>query len=354
MSVVTYIVQPRGGERMKKNITMKDIAEELGVSSVTISKALNDKEGVSDDLREKIKHVAEEMGYRYNTMAKGMKEGLSYNIGVVIPERFTPMSQSSLYLEFYQQISRSLEKYGYYAILNILTDEDEECLNLPKIYYEKKVDGLIILGQIQKSYIELIQEITMPTVFLDFYAENAEMDSIITDNFYGAYEITNYLLQKGHKEIGFVGNLYSTSSIQDRFLGYYKSLLEHQIPLKNEYIINDRDEKGKYIDLVLPEHPPTAFVCNCDQIAHILIENLKKKGFRVPEDYSVVGFDNDIYARITDPKLTTMAVNIEEMAQSAAQFVVEKVKNPEKKFGRVSIKGNIVYRHSVKDLKVES
>jgi LacI family transcriptional regulator len=330
---------------------MKDIANHLGVSSVTVSKALNDKEGVSEELREKIKSVAEEMGYRYNTMAKAMKEGLSYNIGVIIPERFTAISQSSFYLEFYQQISRALEKYGYYGILNILTSADEEQLNLPKIYYEKKVDGFIILGQINKGYIETIQNIDLPKVFLDFYDEHADIDSIITDNFYGAYEITNYLVNKGHKEIAFVGNLHSTSSIQDRFLGYYKSLLEHRIDLNNDYIINDRDERGKYIDMVLPEMLPSAFVCNCDQVAHILIEKLKANGHNVPEDCSVVGFDNDIYATITSPKLTTIAVDIEEMAKTAARFIIEKIKNNNKKFGRVSVKGNIVYRDSVKEIK---
>jgi LacI family transcriptional regulator len=336
---------------MKNNVTMKDIADHLGVSSVTVSKALNDKEGVSDELREKIKNVAEEMGYRYNTMAKSMKEGLSYNIGVIIPERFTAISQSSFYLEFYQQISRALEKYGYYGILNILSSIDEEQLNLPKIYYEKKVDGFIILGQINKGYIETIQNIDLPKVFLDFYDEHADIDSIITDNFYGAYEITNYLVKKGHKDIAFVGNLHSTSSIQDRFLGYYKSLLEHHIALSNDYIINDRDERGKYIDMVLPEKLPSAFVCNCDQVAHILIEKLKASGHNVPEDCSVVGFDNDIYATITSPKLTTIAVDIEEMAKTSARFIIEKIKNNNKKFGRVSITGNIVYRDSVKEIK---
>jgi LacI family transcriptional regulator len=335
---------------LKNNITMKDIADRLGVSSVTVSKALNDKEGVGEELREKIKSLADEMGYRYNTLAKAMKEGLSYNIGVIIPERFTGVGQS-FYLEVYQQISRALEKYGYYGILNILKSEDEEQLILPKLYYEKKVDGFIILGQISKGYIEAVQTMDLPKVFLDFYDEHADIDSIITDNFYGAYEITNYLVKNGHREIAFVGNLYSTSSIQDRFLGYFKSLLEHRIPVNQEYIINDRDKSGKYIDMVLPEKMPTAFVCNCDQVAHNLIQKLKDLGREVPKDCSVVGFDNDIYATITSPQLTTVAVDVEEMAKTSARFIIEKVKNNQKKFGRVSVKGNIVYRDSVNENK---
>ncbi|MDG5471529.1 substrate-binding domain-containing protein [Jeotgalibacillus sp. ET6] len=335
---------------MKSNITMRDIADELGVSSVTVSKALNDKEGVSDELKEKIKVLAEKMGYRYNAAAKSMKEGCSYNIGVVIPERFTGMNQS-FYLNVHQHISRLLENHGYYGILHILSSKDEAELTLPRIYYERKVDGFIILGQVSKAYIEKITSVDLPKVFLDFYDEHAEIDSVITDNFYGAYELTNFLIQQGHREISYVGSLYSTSSIQDRFLGYYKSLLEHHIQLNQEYVLDDRDEKGAYIDIMLPSPLPSAFVCNCDQVAHTLVQKLKQEGYRVPEDCSVVGFDNDIYASITTPPLTTVEVDIVEMANNAITIIIEKIKNKEKSFGRTLVKGKIVYRDSVKKIE---
>ncbi|KKI92408.1 transcriptional regulator [Bacillus sp. SA1-12] len=336
---------------MKNNVTMRDIADRLGISSVTVSKALNDKEGVSEELKLKIKNLAEEMGYRYNTLAKSMKEGLSYNIGVIVPERFTDAGQSSFYLNVYQTITRVLENRGYYGILYILNHEDEKQLNLPRIYTEKKVDGFIILGQISKGYIQKIQSIELPKVFLDFYDEHADIDSVITDNFYGAYEMTNYLMQNGHREIAFVGNLYSTSSIQDRFLGFYKSLLEHKIELKQDYILNDRDEKGAFIDIKLPDKLPTAFVCNCDQVAHNLVHKLTKLGYNIPRDFSVVGFDNDIYATITEPGLTTVEVDTKEMANNAVNFVLEKIKDPSKSFGRILVKGKIVYRNSVKKIE---
>ncbi|WP_186577114.1 LacI family DNA-binding transcriptional regulator [Aquibacillus kalidii] len=334
---------------MKTNVTMRDIAEKLDVSSVTVSKALNDKDGVSEELKVKIKELAEKMGYRYNTMAKSMKDGRSYNVCVIIPERFTGVSQS-FYLKVYQFIARVLEESNYYGIIHILPSEDEENLNLPRIYHERRVDGFIMLGQTNKEYIDLMKSINMPLVFLDFYDENGDVDAVITDNFYGAYEITNYLIQSGHKEIGYVGNLFTTSSIQDRFLGYYKSLLEHKINLNQDYVIKDRDERGVYIDLELPDKLPTAFVCNCDQIAHLLITKLNSCGYKVPEDVSVVGFDNDIYATLTAPHLTTVEVDIEEMAKNAVKFICEKMDDNSATFGRVSVKGKIIYRDSVKSL----
>lgn len=329
---------------------MKDIAEKLNVSSVTVSKALNDKDGVSDELKEKIKSLAEKMGYRYNTMAKSMKDGRSYNICVVIPERFTGMTQS-FYLKVYQNITQILEERGYYGIIHILPNEDEDQLRLPRIYHERRVDGFIMLGQPSRAYSDLMQTIDMPLVFLDFYDENGDVDAVITDNFYGAYELTNYLIQQGHKDIAYVGNLFSTSSIQDRFLGYYKSLLEHKITLKDDYVIKDRDDRGTYVDMEFPKQMPTAFVCNCDQVAHLLMEKLQKSGFKVPEDCSVVGFDNDIYATLTSPNLTTVEVDIEEMAKNAVKFICEKMDDPNATFGRVAVKGKIIFRESVKNIK---
>ncbi|MEI2402453.1 LacI family DNA-binding transcriptional regulator [Niallia taxi] len=334
---------------MRSNVTMRDIANKLGVSSVTVSKALNDKDGVSEELKEKIKLLAEEMGYRFNTHAKSIKDGLSYNLGIVIPERFTGTTQS-FYLQFYQMLTKILDGYHYSGILYILGQEDEDQLILPRIYNEKKVDGFIILGQIGNEYVKEIQKIDSPVIFLDFYTDQNEIDSVLTDNFFGGYEITNYLVENGHKKIAYVGNIYATSSIQDRFLGYYKSLLEHRIELRQDYIIYDRDERGKYIDIVFPDDMPTAFVCNNDEIAYNLINNLQKNGYQVPEDCSVVGFDNSIFAALTEPLLTTVEVNIKEMSKVAVKIIMEKLHNPNEKYGRTLINGKIVHRNSVKKL----
>lgn len=334
---------------MKEHVTMRDIAQRVGVSSVTVSKALNDKEGVSSELKQKIKETAKEMGYRFNTFAKQMKEGHSYNIGVVIPERFTNKTDS-FYMNFFQHISKQLDENSYSGILYILSYKDEEQLNLPRIYNEKKVDGFVFLGQISNEYIKKFRSLKIPIVLMDFYnKENGDLDSVLTDNFFGVYEITNYLIKNGHRDIAFVGNIYSTSSIQDRFLGYCKALLEQKIEFNQEYILNDRNEEGQLIEeMILPKQMPTAFVCNCDQIAYNLIKLLKKNNYRIPEDCSVVGFDNDIYSTLSDPKLTTVEVDMKTMSKVAVNKIINKIVIGEEDTGRALIKGKIIYRNSVK------
>lgn len=329
---------------MGKSITMKDVALQLGVSTVTVSKALSDKEGVSDGVRDIIKQKADEMGYRYNFMGKSMKEGRNYNIGVVIADQF--MHDSAFYSKMYQTIVKDLLKNDLFAILEVITEEVEKDCTLPLILQNNKVDGIIILGQMSRPYIEKIAVTDIPFVFLDFSDDHFQADTIVSDSFYGAYVLTNYLVSLGHKKIGYIGNRNATTSIMDRYIGYYKSLVQNKLQVKEEWVINDRDDRGKFCEIELPIDMPTAFVCNCDEIAYNFIIQLKKAGYRVPEEVSVVGYDNFIYATLSEPTITTVEVNIEAMSESAVSSIIKRVKQPSQDYDRKVISGRIVYRNS--------
>lgn len=330
---------------MGKKVTMRDIANELQVSTVTVSKALSDREGVSEEVRNRIKQKAEEMGYRYHSLAKSMKEGMSYNVGVVVAERF--FSDNAFYSNLYQSLVIELGKANYSCILEILSYGDEKSDILPKMVSGNKIDGLIVLGQLKKHYINVLRQEDIPYIFLDFYDEHFAIDTVVSDSVYGSYILTNYLLENGHQKIGFVGDVTATSSILDRYLGYYKALLQQGIPLNEAWIIKDRDENGKFIQLELPEEMPEAFVCNCDEIAYHLIEQLKMAGYRVPEDISVVGFDDYIYASLCSPQLTTFRISQEMMAETAVDALARKMRDGSYHAGRKVISGNIVIRDSV-------
>lgn len=333
---------------MRKNVTMTDIAKILNVSTVTVSKALGNKEGVSSSVREQILQLAEEMGYIYSQGNKGEESKEHYNIGILVHEKFMDNSSNSFYWKIYQSITTVLKINNSFGILELLDEHTCTVGRLPKIISENKVDGIILLGQLDEAYVEYLYQIGLPIILLDFYNQDAKYDSIISDSFYSAYMLTNHLILKGHKEIAFVGDIHATSSILDRYLGYCKSLIEHHIPLKDEYVICDRDENGKYIDMVFPRKLPTAFVCNCDEIAYVLINRLKGEGVSIPEDVSVVGFDNCIFSTLIEPPLTTVAVNDEEMAELAVESIIEKIRGSGKRIGRKIVSSNIIYRDSVK------
>ncbi len=336
---------------IKKAVTMSDIAKELGVSTVTVSKALGDKDGVGNELREKIKKKANEMGYRFSGSSKTNKENLTYSISIIVAKHFIS-DASAFYWVVYRYIVELLQKQNYYGILDVVSEDDEATCEVPKSVLEKKVDGVIVLGQLSNSYVNALISMAVPMVFLDFYSSRNDIDTVVADNFFGSYMITNYLIGIGHRKLGFIGSVGSTSSIQDRYLGFYKAHIENRIRLNQAWVIEDRKSDGtSYTEFSLPSELPTAFVCNCDEAAYILMNQLKTRGLRVPEDISLVGYDNHIYSTISNPRITTVDVNSYEMSNHAVNIMIRKIQDKNYRSGRVLVTGNLIERDSVKILK---
>ncbi|MBU3113271.1 substrate-binding domain-containing protein [Clostridium lacusfryxellense] len=331
---------------MSKRITMQDVANKVGVSKVTVSKALTGKGEISESMREKIKQVAKELGYLYNHTGKNLGNSLTRSIGIITSERYFGQD-ANFYIDMYKMISDELENLNYTTILHILSPENEKNSIIPRMILEQKIEGVIILGQLARDYLKKINQYQFPMVFLDFYYNNFDVDSVITDNFFSAYEITSYLIENGHRNIGYVGNIKLTSSIQDRYLGYYKSMLEYDLEIKPQWIISDKDDDGEWKEIELPKEIPTAFVCNCDIAANNLIEKLKASGYNVPEDCSVVGFDDSIHATLSIPQITTIRVNLQELSKVAIKKIIKRIKDFHRYSSRVMVKTKLIKRDSV-------
>lgn len=331
----------------KSTVSMDTIAQTLGISKVTVSKALNEKEGVSQELRIKIKEKAQELGYHVNIMAKGLRSNQTFNIGILIAERYLG-SEDNYYFEVYGKFVRKFNEYNYNSIMEIIDSDKENNLILPDLFVQRKVDSIIIIGECHSNYLKLFEKSDIPIMFFDFCDEDVDIDSITVDNYVMGTEITKLLLNKGYKEIGFVGNIYSTSSIKDRFLGYYKALLDNKSKLNYDYVISDRDDEGNLIDIKLPDKLPNAFVCNNDQVAFHIINKLIERGIKVPEDVAVVAFDNTIYSRIARVPITTVDTNVDTLVEKASKAIIKKMNKPEKVYDKILVKGNIIERDSVK------
>lgn len=329
---------------------MQYIADQLGISKVTVSKALNDKDGVSDELKQKIKETAGELGYK----VPGVEEPLASpkNIAIIVQEKYVEINDYvTFYLKFYQKLASTLNRRGYMCNLFTLSNEQNDERMLPAIFSRNHISGVVVMGHVKLQLIAAIKELGIPVVFLDCYNAGANVDSILTDNYYSTYEITNYLVGCGHGDIGFVGSIGATSSIQDRFLGYCRSLMEADKPIRQDWIVPDRDENSEEIAFVLPEQMPTAFVCNCDDTAYKFVNHLKTQGYRVPEDISIVAFDNDIHADLCRPRLTTVAVDIDTMTEKATSRIIDRIEKDElSKQRKIFVTGDIVYRDSVKKI----
>lgn len=341
--------------KIKKAVKMADIAEKLSVSTVTVSKALSGQKGVSEEMREKIQKLAEEMGYKAPASLKEKKPKRGYSIGILISGRYLA-NYDAFYWKMYQEVAGEAIKKECFTLFEILSEEMEESQSMSRLLEEKKVDGLIVIGKPGHHYAEYLRKHTSkPLVFLDFYEPDASVDCFISDGFYGTYILTNYLIERGHREIAYVGTLFATESITDRYMGYYKSLLEHGIEIKPEYLIKDRDlvhgRQEDYMGSAFPEKIPTAYVCNCDYIASLVIKVLKARGLRVPEDVSVVGYDNYLYPGLCDVEITTYDVDIRAMARGAIETLLKKLDGENYKKGIHIVEGHMIEKKSVAERK---
>lgn len=330
---------------MSKSVAMKDIAEALDLSIVSVSKALAGKDGVSEEMRQRVILKAKELGYQYGAAASkksAVEQG--GNIGILVADHF--FEDNAFYTKMYREVLMHCTAEGYTGILEIVSIEAEKSGTMPMLLSAQKVDGVIFLGEFAEKYIERVLSTKIPYMLLDFYNDEQGADSVVSDGVYGSFQLTNHLVQCGHKNIGFIGNRLATSSIMDRYLGYYKALLKEGLLPREDWVIPDRDDHGKLIPIVLPQEMPTAFVCNCDEVAYYFVQQLQKAGYRVPEDVSITGFDDFRFATMSEPPITTFRVDMKAMADAAVRQLVRKIMGKHVTSGRTIVSGSCVYRKS--------
>lgn len=322
---------------------MRDIGKIAGVSVVTVSKALAGKPGMSEETRKNICELAGQLGYCY---PKAHKENdrVGLDIGIVIPEKY--FASESFYAEIYKELAHQLAQKSHFGLLELLSKESEEKLELPNLMKNRHVDGMILLGEPSRDYYRMLAKQDFPVVYLDFYDELCTADAVVGDNTYGCYRLTNHMIRNGHRDIGFIGNYQATSSIMDRYLGFCRAMLENDLAIRPEWIVSDRDQNGHFMELVLPEKLPTAFVCNCDLVAQRLINQLRQAGYRVPEDISVTGFDDYITGARNDNEISTFHVNTGSMVELAIKIITDRCNGLSTPFGRTVVSGQPIYRSS--------
>ncbi len=332
-------------------VKLKDIADALHISIVTVSNALSKKSGVSEELRAKIFEKADEMGYDYSRY-KGKKEKeRSLKIGVIIPEKYIQVGVS-FYWSMYQKVAYIASKKQCFTMMEIVNREMEENGILPKILMDVELDGFIIIGWMEHSYIKKITKTALnPVVLMDFQYRDIPCDAVMSNNYIGMYKATKYLIERGHSEIAFVGSTKANENIMDRYYGYRRALEEIKVPIKKEWKIEDRSKDGKEMKVTLPEQMPTAFVCNSDFTASYLYDELVKNGYRVPEDISITAYDNYLFGHPFSQRITTYNVDMEQMAKVAVEVLVNKMRGNKKRIGTRYIDSDIIERESVRILE---
>jgi len=333
-----------------KKASMQDIADALGISKYAVSLALNGKDGVSKKTREAVVRMAKKMNY--GSMGLN-KEDASKKILVLVPEYIR--DDNYFYNVIYWSLDLEAATHGYQAISTVVTERMQTDSEIPSLYFEIAFVGIILIGIFEESYVKLLRANTEYLLSVDQYYPSQTMDCIVSDNIQGSFQITHYLITQGHTKIGFVGSVKMTASIFERWCGYRMAMLNAGLPIIEEYSVLASSElhdllsnENELLDL-LKDHRdyPTAWVCGGDRIAIALIKALKLLHLRVPDDISVVGFDNMEASQLIRPNLTTVNVRRRQMAALAVEVLISRLEGAKEPL-KYTIPTDIVIRDSVK------
>mgnify|MGYP000924412718 CR=1 FL=1 len=312
--------------------TIKDVARIANVSITTVSHTINGTRKVSEELRTRVYEAMDVLGYQQNSLARGLRLGETRTIGIIIPDNSNP---------FFADIARYIEnagfENGYSAILCNSDDLPEKELTYIQVLIEKQVDGIIFItaGKNSRS-IERLQKSRIPVVIVDRHFEAASMDEVYVDNYRGAFEATKHLIALGHRRIGLVSGPSVTDTSSSRFAGYRDALSQFGIPFDETMIYagNFRPESGRQgvRQLMKSSNLPTAIFCLNDMMAVAAINELQKMDLQVPQDVSVIGYDDvGILSELAE-NLTTVHQPIDQMATIASRMVIERIQNKETTF----------------------
>ena len=332
---------------MEKKVTMQMIAQRAGVSVVTVSNVLSGKKGASDQVCNLIFALAEETGYR-KSAPKPQDDGQTYRFGVLIAERYVK-EYPSFYMHIYKEIAQEAAKRDCITILDVIDETCEHMADPVYLFPDAEIDGLLIIGEMASLFVDLVRENSkVPVVGVDFYDVDKEMDFIIADSFRGMQKATERLIECGHKDIVFLGTPRATNSIMDRYMGYCNAMLLNHID--HTSLICDRsvDEYGSVIDFDLPSQLPAAFVCNCERSTALLIEKLRERGVRIPEDVSIAAFDRFLDEYPDGLKVTAYEIDEKVLARISVNTLLKRIKGKGRNFGIRMVDGVIKEGNTVK------
>jgi LacI family transcriptional regulator len=341
------------GEENVFMITIKSIAETFGVSTATVSKALNGLPGMSDELRVSILQYAKENNYIPNMFGRGLK-GVSFQvIGVIISDNANPT-----YSMMIKGIEARAEQCGFNIILCNSGEDWKKEQRQIKILLEKKVDGILIVpaavaeGEPCGRYA-MLEAVKIPYIMAIRKIENYYCDILMSDNRFGAKMAVKYFIDKGHKKIIHVTSTLNISTVTDRIAGFKEQMLESELPLDEDSVVyvNYLDKNSFYAkvsELVKRKDEFTAIFAFNDMLAFHLIKALSAFGVRVPEDVAVIGYDNNDFADFCLVPLTTVSHDSFYLGYLAADLLIERIEDRNKLCSEKLIKPDrIIERNSV-------
>ncbi len=313
-------------------VTIYDIAKKAGVSTATVSKVINGYTDISPKTVVRIQKICDEMGFRPNSVARGLATKKSSTIGIF----FTDHLNSGFRHPFLQDILASFKDVVGPAGYDLVFFSDDSPNNNLNNFHERaryrNVDGVFLMGVPRTDpNLHSLAHSNMPCMAIDLDLLGPRAGYITSDNIGGAFKAVNHLVDMGHTEIAFISDVFSTKPGQDRLIGFRAGMRHHKLPIRSDWILNgDFTEIGGYnscLRLLEKEDLPTAIFCAGDMMAIGAMAALSEKGVKVPEDISIIGFDDLAMLRYIKPGLTTIRQNKEQLGKQAGLELLKMIKD---------------------------
>jgi len=305
--------------------TIKDVASLAKVSTTTVSHVINNTRVVSSELRDRVQQAMQRLDYHPNALARSLRSGSTKTIGLIIPDI------SNL---FFAETSRYIEDYGnaegFSVILCNTDDKLEKESSYIEVLIEKKVDGIIFIsaGDSTKN-LKRLRSLRVPVVVADRDVKDFPVDVILVNNLAGGFMATNYLIQLGHKEIAHIAGPSTITPSAQRTEGYLSAMQQHGLQVKPKFVFEgdfriESGERAMQALLTQPSLPTAIFVSN-DMMAFGAIRALYDRDIKIPEDISIIGFDDTLLTKSFIPPLTTIAQPIRQLAELIVKTLVKRI-----------------------------
>lgn len=342
---------------MAKKPTLRDIAQQADVALSTVSQVLNNKPGVSADLRKHVLSVASEMGYRQKITVDAPLNSQLEVVGILTKRsNGERLEVNPFYSYVLAGAERECQRHNISLMYaNVEVDETNRALSLPAMLLDQRVDGVIVVGAfLEETILDISRRSGQNIILVDAYTSGqSAFDSVLIDNYNGAKNAVEYLIAQGHEHIGLIGsNPKSYPSIYERREGYLSALRRHNLP---DYVEESLLDRGDAIQATMrlmsrAPHLTAIFGCN-DNVAIGAMNALHHLGKRVPEDISILGFDDIDLAQEMTPTLTSVHVDKVLMGAMAMRMLRDRAESPDRAVVKTTITTQLMLRESVRSIK---
>jgi DNA-binding LacI/PurR family transcriptional regulator len=327
-----------------------EIARLLGVSSATVSRALNDRPGVGSDLRERILSKARELNYKPPISGRGFATSQTFNIGFFLHQKpDIPASADPFYTDILHGAQRVISQSEYHLSFEVLSDETLAKPGDFRFVRERRIDAMMLAGpDIPAGFVTAMVNSALPVVLLDNRLAYSPVNCVNSDDEGGAYRAARYLIDCGHRAIGILAGPAEWPSTARRLVGYQRALSERGLTAQIIHMPLTSIETGRQaLRTLLETHPDTTAVCAVnDSMAIGAIRETRALGLRVPDDLSVIGFDDIEWATLIDPPLTTIRIPRQQMGKEAAHRVLMLLQNTDLLASEIIVPVDMVERQS--------